>query len=151
MIKDAKDIARRSILVDHCGATHIDLKRGLSNIDHVYTIERESKRSLSRLSLIEFKSVDDAESAAKKARPCDGLLPVPLKFFQYRGASISKYNLAEHAYPIEQVKLSLKNELNSTDLDKYTDMIKKHKMSLVGLKLRFITLVNLERVLCSGL
>lgn len=150
MIRDAKSRARRSILIDHCGIEHIDLKSELNNIERVYTIEKETKRGITKLSLIEFNSEVDAESVAKQAKHNEGLLPVPLKIFQYNGKVCSKSSDQDLPFPVEQVTLSYKREL-SPSLNSYSNFVSDCMMSLIGLKLRFITLVNLERILCSGM
>lgn len=150
MIRDAKNVAKRSILIDHCGSEHIDLKSEFKNIENVYTITRELKRGYSKLSLIEFNSIADADFVSTKASHGDGLLPVPLKFFHYRGKSDVKFGESELDFPVEHVKLSYRREF-SKDLTRYTDLIRNNSMTTVGLKLRFITLVNLEQIFCSGL
>lgn len=151
MVAHAKNLANRSVLIDHCGLENINLAEEFNNVQHVYSIEKETRRGLSRLSLIEFKSLDDAERVVKQTKHNDGLLPVPLKILRhsgYRPRNLpSQLNLP---FPIERVRLPLDKEL-SPEFSSYTELIANNMMSLVSLKLRFITLVNFERILCSGM
>lgn len=151
MINDAKSRARRSILIDHCGIEHIDLKSDFNNIEHVYSIERVTKRGISKLSLIEFKYEQEAENIAKQAKHNEGLLPVPLKIFRYNGGS-SKISIDQQdlPFPVDHVRISYQHELEPS-IASYSDLVSNNMMSLVALKLRFITLVNFERVLCAGM
>lgn len=153
MVTEAKIKARRSILIDNCGAKYLDLRTGLKNIEHVYYIDTESRRGTSRLTLIEFKTECDAENVAKRARHNEGLLPVPLKvFLNFDSGETDQKALAQQEYdfPIEYVDLTLKTDL-SASCSSYKQLLLDNTMSLVALKLRFITLVNFERILCSGL
>lgn len=151
MIKAAKGRARRSILIDHCGIAHIDLKKDFDNIEHVYSIEKETVRGTSRLSLIEFKYEEDAEKIARQAKHNEGLLPVPLKVFRYNGDTSSPpIDQQDLPFPVDRVRLSYEQEL-SPSITSYSDLVSNNMMSLVALKMRFITLVNLERVLCAGM
>lgn len=151
MIKDAKSRAKRSILIDHCGVEHIDFRSDFHNIEHVYSITKETKRGLSKLSLIEFQTEEEAENIAKRARHDEGLLPVPLKVFRYNGPR-SQQPIENQKLPfsVNHVKLSNKRELESS-ITTYSDLVSHNAMSLVALKMRFITLVNLERILCAGM
>lgn len=150
MIRDAKSRARRSILIDHCGVEFIDLKSEFKNVEHVYSIEKETKKGLSKLSLIEFKAEDDAELIARRARHNEGLLPVPLKVFQYAGKYSSRPEKQNLPFKVSNIRLSYKREL-SHSLNSYSDLVTNNMMSLVALKMRFITLVNFERIFCSGM
>lgn len=146
MITDAKSRARRSILIDHCGLENIDLT--FNNIEQVYSIEKETKRGFTKLSLIEFKSENDAETVATQVRHNQGLLPVPLKIFQYTGQLAEPQR--DLPFPVENVRLSYKRDLSPL-FDNYVDLSSKNMMSLAALKLRLVTLVNLERILCAGM
>lgn len=150
MIKNAKSKAKKSILIDHCGIEHIDYKTEFNNVDYVYSIEKETKRGLTKLSLIEFKTEQDAENVAKQARHNVGLLPVPLKVFRYVGNEAPTPEKQKVNFPVEKVKLSYKMEL-CDKFDSYSQLLCNNMMSLVALKLRFITLVNFERILCAGM
>lgn len=150
MVSHAKNLAKRSILIDHCGLEHIDLTSDFKNIERVYAIEKETKRGFSKLSLIEFKTREDADRVMRSAHHIEGLLPVPLKILRYNGRlprNPSKQNLP---FPVEHVRLSCDREL-SPMFKSYTDLISNNVMSLVALKLRFVTLVNFEKILCSGM
>lgn len=151
MVREAKNRARRSIIIDHGGAPNIALNE-FRNVEQVYTIERDAgKKGIAKLSLLEFMSERDADEVSRQARHNEGLLPVPMKIFRHPGHSVtldpSKHDLP---YPIRNVRLSQRIDLNST-LKNYSDIVSKNTMSLVALKMRFITLVNIEQVLCSGL
>lgn len=150
MITDAKSRARRSILIDNCGVKYIDLGNCFQNVEHVYSIVKETKKGSTRLTLIEFKTEQDAELVAKQARHNEGLLPVPLKVFQYVGDHRPKLDNTNLAFPVTNTKLSYKRGLTPLP-DSYCDLVANNMMSLVALKLRFITLVNFERILCSGM
>lgn len=152
MVEEAKNRARRSIIIDHCGITHIPLGE-FSNIEQVYTIEREAgRRGITKVSLIEFASEEDADNITRQARHNeDRLMPVPMKIFRYpmlsNAPDPSKQGLQ---FPVENIRLSNRGDLD-LNLKNYTDLVKRNTMSMVALKMRFITLVNLEQILCSGL
>lgn len=150
MVAHAKSLANRSVLVDHCGIEHIDLTSELANVERVYAIEKENRRGLSKLSLIEFKTSQDAERIAKWSHHNPGLLPVPLKVLRYNCRTSTPPPSKNLPYPLEHVTMSLDREL-SPSFSSYTELMSNNLMSLVALKLRFITLVNLERILCSGM
>lgn len=149
MVAHAKNLARKSVLIDHCGVEHIDLKSDLKNVDHVYSIEKENRRGISKLSLIEFKTHEDADRLVSQAGHNEGLLPVPLKILRYNGR-VSR-NIAKESFPftVEDIRLTCQREL-SPQYNDYTGLMANNMMSLVALKLRFITLVNFEKILCSG-
>lgn len=149
MIQDAKSVARRSILVDHNGLEYINLKE-FKNVERVYLIDKETRRGSSRLSIVEFKSENDTENFSNQAHHCKGLLPIPLRFFNYAGRSSEAIDKQDLSFPCETVTLSHRRELSS-NFNSYTELIANNMMSLVALKLRFITLVNIERILCSGI
>lgn len=152
MVAHAKSLAKRSVLVDHCGLEHIDISSELSNVEQVYSIEKETRRGFSKLSLIEFKTGQDAERLVKRASHNEGLLPIPLNFLRYNGrmASANKIvNQVDLPYKVEHVRISSEKEL-STSFSSYAELVSNNMMSQVALKLRFITLVNFERILCSG-
>lgn len=150
MVTDAKSRAKRSVLIDHCGLEHIDLSAEFSNVEHVYSIERDTNRGPSRLSLIEFKSESDADDVARRAKHTDGLLPVPLKVLRYYGQTIPAVVNQKPQFPVDLVNLSSREDLIS-NTESLTSLVTNNMMSLVALKLRFITLVNFERVLCAGI
>lgn len=151
MIEAAKECARRSILIDNCTSTDLDFVQDSNSIDQVYTIERETRRGLSSLTLVEFKDEDSANRVAASAKHVDGLLPVPLKVLRY--CSGVKMNVAQGRtlnFPVEHTCLSNKREV-SPFINSYEDLATNNMMSLAALKMRFITLVNLESILCSGI
>lgn len=153
MVEEAKHRARQSIIIDHCGASHIPLNV-FPNIEQVYTIERDmGRRGSSKISLIEFSSEQDADQVSKQARHNeDRLMPVPMKIFRYPAlASATDPSKLDLPYPVKYIRLSNRGDLNNISLKNYSDLVAKSTMSLVALKMRFITLVNLEQVLCSGL
>uniref|UniRef100_A0A6G1S7X3 Poly(A) RNA polymerase, mitochondrial n=1 Tax=Aceria tosichella TaxID=561515 RepID=A0A6G1S7X3_9ACAR len=150
MVAHAKSLANRSVLIDHCGLERIDLTSECNNIDHVYSIEKETKRGFSKLSLIEFKSNEDAENLVKQAQHNEGLLPVPLKILRYNGRASDRPAGEKLPFTTEHVRLSCDREL-SPSFSSYTELVSNNSMSLAALKLRFITLVNFERILCSGM
>lgn len=150
MITDAKNRARRSILIDNCGVKYIDLENDFQNVEHVYSIVKETKKGLTRLTLIEFRTEEDAELVAKQARHNEGLLPVPLKVFQYVGDHRPKLEHQNLPFPVTHTKLTYKRGITPLP-DSYCNLVANNMMSLVALKMRFITLVNFERILCSGM
>lgn len=150
MVAHAKSLANRSVLVDHCGLEHIDLSSELANVERVYAIDKENRRSTSKLSLIEFKSSQDADRIARCSHHNPGLLPVPLKILRYNARSSASEPPQHLPYPIEHVRLNLDREL-SPSFSSYAELVSNNLMSLVALKLRFITLVNFEQILCSGM
>jgi DNA polymerase sigma len=151
MVAHAKSLAQRSLLIDHCGLERIDLTSEFNNVEHVYSIEKETKRGFSKLSLVEFKSNEDAEKLVRQAQHNEGLLPVPLKILRYNGR-IGDVPLEQQQLPfkVDHVRLSCDKELTPS-FSSYTELISNNMMSLIALKLRFITLVNFERILCSGM
>lgn len=150
MISHAKSVARRSVLIDHCDHEIPDLSTEYSNIEKIYTINKETQSEISKLSLVEFKSEADADIVARQAMSRAGVLPVPLKILQYRSMHSRNPAINTLILPEEHVDLSYKCEL-AKDFDNYDDFLSRNMMSLVTLKLKFITLVNVERVICSGL
>jgi hypothetical protein len=150
MVAHAKSLAQRSVLIDHCGLERIDLTSEFNNVEHVYSIEKETKRGFSKLSLVEFNSNDDAERLVKRAQHNEGLLPVPLKILRYNGRNSDSSVDQKLPFTMEQVRISYEKEL-STSFSSYSELISNNTMSLIALKLRFITLVNFERILCSGM
>lgn len=150
MIEQAKECAKRSILIDNCGFDHIDLRHGFDSIDRVYTIEKESRRGLSKLTLIEFKNQEAADRVAASARHNEGLLPIPLKVMRYNGKSCPNARSQNLPFPVKHSVISYKRELMPS-ISSYDDLISHNMMSLVAFKVRFVTLVNLESVLCSGM
>lgn len=146
MIRDAKCTARRSILIDHCGSKAIKMS-GFPNVETVYTIDRKSRMGDQRLSLVEFKSVEDVESLTKEANLPSGSLPTNLTMFQYSGEIVSKSKFTN----VQNDHVTLSQDRELSDFQRYSELIANNTMSLVALKLKFITLINLEKVLCSGL
>lgn len=150
MVAHAKNLAKQSVLIDHCGLEHIDLTAEFKNVDHVYSIEKETRKGFAKLSLIEFKSKEDADRVVKQAHHNEGLLPVPLKILRYNGRTSPSPAQQDLPFPVEHVRISCERELLPS-FKSYTDLIANNMMSLVSLKLRFVTLVNFERILCSGM
>lgn len=152
MLEDAKSKARRSVLIDHNNkAKHIDLRDDnlIKNVERVYSIDGGSNR----MSLIEFNDEQVAESIITQAQYTKGHLPIPMRIIRYTQSSanlpLNKQNLP---FPIESVHLQTNRELSSdNNLNSYTDLIESNLMSLINFKLRLITLVNLERILCAGI
>lgn len=150
MVAHAKSLAKRSVLIDHCGLERIDLTSDCNDVDIVYTVEKETKRGISRLSLIEFKSCEDAEKLVRKAGHNEGLLPVPLKILRYNGRIGQGPTIDQGPLNVEHAHLSSERELSPHFKD-YNELVSNNTMSLIALKLRFITLINFERILCSGM
>lgn len=152
MIKDAKSKARRSVLIDNCGIDSIYLKEELwGDIERLYRIRKQTNRIVKKLSLIEFKSEESANDLVQRAMHNEGWLPIPLKVLRYnqRFRQATTEN-QQFPFPTIDVVLSQGQEV-SPNIDKITDLISNNMMSLVALKLRFITLVNIEDAVCSGL
>lgn len=149
MVQDAKSRARRSVLIDHCGLKYIDFKKDFDNIETIYSIERQKEGLLTRLSLVEFKTEDDAEALVKLAKYTEGELPVPLKVFRYGG--YDSLNNSEEGLDLPIKDISLLNNRHLEKFNSYNELVYNNSMSLISLKLRFITLVNYERILCSGM
>lgn len=148
MVKHAKGIARRSILIEHTGVKMIDLEQ-FTDIDRVFLISNKSKRNHQfDLSLIEFKTDEAANRAAGKGVFQSNCLPIASRFFRYRGGAYSSKSKLQ--YPIEEVSLPYRSETD-TQFSTFTQFVSQNMMSLAALRLKFVTLVNLERSICSGL
>lgn len=152
MIQDAKSRARRSVLIDNCGNSSIQLREELwDGIEQVYRIRKQTNRNIKNLSLIEFKSEESASDLVRRAMHNEGWLPISMKVLKYNTRSTQSTPTAcQFPFPINDVVLNLGQEL-SPRIDKITDLISNNMMSLAALKLRFITLVNIEDAVCSGL
>lgn len=160
MIDNAKRTARRSILINHSSIQNIDLIKEFDNVEHVYSIERKTRHGPAWESLIEFKSELDAEKVAKQARYDEFSLPVDLKILDYRvnhikatnnSSSLDNIDKDEYRpFPVHHVTISNDRFETQKNFGSYSDLVAHNMMSLVNLKLRFITLVNFESILCSG-
>lgn len=138
-------------MIDNCGPADFDYGPNSSSVERVYHIERHNRRGSNRLTLVEFKDEAAADRVASSAAHVEGLLPVPLKVLRFRSRvrnTATKQHQLE--YPSHQFSLLNGRELDP-NITSYRDLINNNMMSLVALKMRFITLVNLERVLCSGM
>lgn len=150
MVEDAKLRARRSVLVDNCGLDAIKIREELwDSIEQLYRIKKVSNKGVSKLSLIELKSEECANDLVHRASHNEGHIPIPLKVLRYydrHGPLVQSQNLP---FPVTDVILRFDRE-HSPHIDKITDLISNNMMSLTALKLRFITLVNIEDAICSG-
>lgn len=150
MVAEAKKLARRSVIIDHCGFDYIDLKSGINNVEQAYSVVKETRRGTTKLSILEFASEEDADALVKDARHNEGLLPIKLKFLLYTGSSGPNSAQQNLDFPVSRVQLSSTDDFN-VNFNSFTSLTSRNMMSLVDLKLRFITLVNLERFLCTGI
>lgn len=150
MVEDAKRRARRSILIDNCNLDSIHVREELwDSIEHLYRIKKTSTRGTSKLSLVELKSEACANELVRDATHNEGHIPIPMKVLRYynrHGSPVKSQNLP---FPVTDVTLKFNRE-SSPHIDSISALISNNMMTLTGLKLRFITLVNIEDAVCSG-
>lgn len=144
LIDDAKEIARRSILIEHNRDFSFDGYE--DSIDASYTFDMSTPYGNIRFSMIEFKTQQSADCLANRITERGETLPLPTNIFRLPPERRVSSQEIIHNYPIYKSRI----EPRSPNLESYASLLHSRLMSLAAFKLRFIYLVNIERILCSG-